>query len=174
MPIFVEWEWKEETETFLAIFHFWDDRQKTNLRIRTVEEPHCFEAFISDTDAVQREEFAPVGFLPFEVETTRAYLSWAPSHPEFCFMTEVLTYANLINGQKPHNKRKLRPKLEGRTIDMRDEDGHGYVGLEVHSELLYSAAEVRMVSFADRDRLCFEVCLGYLEYLRKLLKLYLS
>ena len=34
MAIFVRWEWKERTKTFLVIFYFVDDRTKQNLRFR--------------------------------------------------------------------------------------------------------------------------------------------
>jgi len=171
MPIFVEWEWKEKTKTFLTIFHSWDDKKKTNLRMRT--EKDDFETVVY-LDDIQRGEFVPVETIPFEYQTTRAYLSWAPSHSEFCFLTEVLAYANLINGLKLNDKRKLIPKLEGKVNKCKGAEGREYVNFEVHSELLNSMPEGTMVSFARRNSISFEVRLEYLEYLRKLLKSYLK
>ena len=34
MPIFVQWEWKGRTKSFLVIFHFYDDFSKPNLRMK--------------------------------------------------------------------------------------------------------------------------------------------
>lgn len=171
MPIFVEWEWVKKTETFLTIFHFWDDKQKTNLRMRTEED--AFETVIPDPEAKRWRKFVSVITIPFEIDTSRAYLTWAPSHHEFCFLTEVLTYANLINGLKPEEKRKIRPYLEGKVERETDQEGHDRLYFEIHSELLNSMRERTMVSFAHGDRISFEVCLEYLEYLRNLLKPYL-
>ena len=171
MPVFVEWRWMEKTETFLVIFHFWDDEKKPNLRMR-IEAKEGFETVFADPEDIQQEEFVPVVTNPFDLRP-RAYLSWAPSHPEFCFLTEVLTYANLINGLKPNLKGKLRPKLEGKVNKRKDNEGHQFVDFEVHSELLRSMPEGTMVSFAGEDRVSYEVRLEYLEYLRKLLKPYL-
>lgn len=174
MPIFVEWQWKENTKTFLVVFHFWDDGVKPNLRMRIKEED--FE-FVAPLDNDLEGEFSAVvsaphhGVLPYP--RTNAYLSWAPSHPEFCFLTEVLTYANLINGQKPNRRRNLRAKLEGKASKVEDEKGQEYFDYEVHSELLNSMPTGRMAIFASSKGISFEVCLEYLEYLRKILNPFL-
>jgi len=175
MPIFVEWKWVEKTETFLAIFHFWDDGQKNNLRMRIEEEGFVFVANVYEED--MKYEFASVETLPHHFALpyprTSAYLSWAPSHPEFCFLTEVLTYANLINGQKPNRRRNLRAKLEGKASKVKDKEGYEYTDYEVHSELLHFMSEKRMAVFTESKGISFEVCLEYLEYLRKILKPFL-
>lgn len=175
MPIFVEWQWKEKTVTFLTVFHFWDDRQKTNLRMRIEEEG--FELAAPYQENNLEEEFAPVVTMPYHQDLpyprTNAYLSWAPSHPEFCFLTELLTYANLINGMKPNLKRSLRAKLEGKATKVKDKNGHEWNKHDVHSELLHFMSKKRMAVFTESKGISFEVCLEYLEYLRKILKPFL-
>jgi len=176
MPIFVEWQWQENTKTFLVIFHFWDDGQKTNLRMRIEEEGFETVADIYPDEEEKGEgEFVPIITLPHAIRDyprTNTYLSWAPSHPEFCFLTEVLTYANLINGMKPNHKRKLRLKLEGKIIK-REEKGYEYFDFDVHRELFNSMPQGTMVSFAGQKGISFEVRLEYLEYLRKIVKPFL-
>jgi hypothetical protein len=172
MPIFAEWKWVENTETFLVIFHFWDDKRKTNLRMRTEED--AFESVACNPEAEQGSAFVPVITYPSESETSREYLTWAPSHPEFCFLTEILTYANLINGLKPKKKRKIRPYLEGKVTKETDSKGYYYVYFEIPSQLSNYIKEKSMVSFARNDSISFEVCLEYIDYLRNLLRPYLT
>lgn len=43
----------------------------------------------------------------------KAWRTWAPSHPELVLLTELLSYANRINGFKEFEKGELRAKLEG-------------------------------------------------------------
>jgi hypothetical protein len=176
MPIFVEWKWMEETETFLVVFHFWDDRKKPNLRMRVKEEG--FETCGFTAEEQEGAEFVPIETFPYYMLSypdTNAYLSWAPSHSEFCFLTEILTYANLINGIKPPQRRKLRWKLQGKTIKEKRK-GRELVTFEIHVELLRFLPEGKgnMVSFIGQDGISFEVCLEYIEYLRMLIKPYLS
>ena len=99
MPILVEWKWIEKTETFLVVFHFWDDREEENLRMRIVEEG--FETLASvlasgeGTFGEGEENTVAVETAPYyqlSYPETKAYLSWAPSHAQFCLLTEVLPY----------------------------------------------------------------------------------
>jgi len=171
MPVFVEWKWVEKTGTFLAIFHFWDDGEKENLRMRVKETG--FETLAwADYENISKKEFTSVMTVPFcglTYPRTNAYLSWAPSHAEFCLLTEVLTYANLINGFKPPNRRKLRSKLQGiKTIGI--QDGKELVNYEVDSELLAAMPRNSIVSFAGQECFSFEIRLEYVEYLRKLVR----
>lgn len=175
MPVFVEWKWVEKTETFVVVFHFWDDGEKQNLRMRIKKEGFETCAYVGAEEGEDRE-FLPIETLPYyklSYPKTEAYLSWAPSHPEFCFLTELLTYANLINGLKPNLRRKLRLKLEGKTFREKRE-GHEYTYFEIDSELLHSMPEGTMASFAGQNGISFEVRLEYVEYLRKMLKPYLE
>lgn len=174
MPVFVEWKWIEKTKTFLAIFHFWDDGKKENLRMR-IEEDGFETCEYVGSDEKEGGDLIPIDTFPHYISgypRTKAYLSWAPSHPEFCFLTEVLTYANLLNGMKPNLKEKLKPKLEGKTLK-RNREGREYTYFEVDSRLFRSMPKGAMVSFAGQNGISFEVCLEYVEYLRELLKPYL-
>lgn len=89
MPVFVEWKWKERTKTFLVIFHFYDDFSKTNLRIKKCEKGRLLMLTPS-------EIFSP----------SKAWMTWSPSHPDMALLTQLLTYANIINGLKEDEKIK--------------------------------------------------------------------
>jgi hypothetical protein len=178
MPIFVEWKWIERTQTLLVVFHFWDNNQKENLRMRIKE--YDYEQ-IADADwekesSASDDEFTSIVTCPEasfgqKYPKTGAYLSWAPSHPEFCLLTEVLTYANLINGLRPHLRRKIREKLQGRlTKYVSEYDGKTYVSISLHSELIEFLSTDSIVSFSHQTGVSFEVRLEYIEYLRKLMK----
>jgi len=178
MPIFVEWKWVEKTKTFLAVFHFWDDEKKTNLRMRLEKEYEAFETCAYNDSGEEEGEFVPIETFPGLSggpgdSKTRAYLSWAPSHPEFCLLTELLTYANLLNGMKINDKEKFRPMLQGKT-GKQEIEGHEYISFQISSKLLHSMLKGRMISFAGQRGISFEVCLEYVEYLRELLKPYLQ
>lgn len=102
MPVFVEWRWKEETKTFLVIFHFYDDFSRTNLRVNSTPEKNRLTLF----------KFVG-GDDPFDpVETKGAWLTWSPSHVDLALVVELLTYSNIINGFKEARKRSLIEHLE--------------------------------------------------------------
>ena len=165
MPIFVQWKWVERTKSFLVIFHFWDDGKKSNLRMRKKES--VFETIHAYKNR-RKGEFVSATSAPYYILSppeNKNYLTWAPSHPEFCFLTEVLTYANLVNGLK--EKRNLRPILEGRQIGGK----HSYT-FEIHADLADSMSDGTMVVFDEG--IYFKICPEYIDYLRRLLKPYLS
>lgn len=175
MPIFVQWQWKEHTNTFLTIFHFWDDGAKTNLRMKKKVEG--FET-VTTSENEGKGEFISATSLPYYVLSpplNMTYMTWAPSHPEFCFLTEVLTYANLINGLKESEKRNLRPILEGRLIQKGDYKREDYIfsDVQIHRELAKSMCDGTIVLF-DEGGICCKVCPEYIDYLRNLLKPYLK
>jgi hypothetical protein len=137
MPIFIEWKWVKKTETFLAVFHFWDDGTKQNLRMRKVTEG--YETCFSIDEEIPKDGLSSATPIPCYIKGATkhdAYLSWAPSHPEFCLLTELLTYANLINGLKPTVRRELRAKLEGHAITQ-EVEGKKYINFfMLDSELM--------------------------------------
>jgi len=92
MPILVKWKWRDQTKTFLVIFYFFDDYSKTNLRIQKIPE--------------EWQEIYP------QKETC---MSWAPSHIELGLLSELLRYANIVDGLNDSKKRELRVKLEGQS-----------------------------------------------------------
>lgn len=173
MPIFVEWKWIEKTETFLAVFHFWDDGMKQNLRM-WLNEAGFENVVFADYENISKNEFTSVMTLPeygLAFPRTNAYLSWAPSHAEFCLLTEVLTYANLINGLKVHIRKKLRCKLQGKTTKEK-KNGKVIFEDEIDSDLLAAMPANTIVTFGKG--FSFEVRLEYVEYLRKLIKPFIA
>ena len=102
MPVFVEWRWKEETKTFLVIFHFYDDFSRANLRINSTPEKNR----LTMSTYVGGEDWFDY------VETKGAWLTWSPSHIDLALLMELLTYSNIINGFKEARKRSLIKYLE--------------------------------------------------------------
>lgn len=175
MPVFIEWKWVEHTETFLAIFHFWDDRTKQNLRMRNEEYGYETCVYIGEEN-VPREEYIPIVTIPAYIRSPTkldTYMSWAPSHAEFCLLTELLTYANLLNGLKPAVRKRIRPKLEGKALS-EERKGRKYLYFLLDAELLKKMPEGSMVSFAQQEGISFEVCYQYVEYIRKLTEPFLK
>jgi hypothetical protein len=180
MPIFVEWKWVNKTETFLAVFHFWDDGTKQNLRMRKQEYGYerCMpiDETCDDKNITPGQDYTTATSIPTYIGGPTkhdAYLSWAPSHPEFCFLTELLTYANLVNGFKPANRKDFRSKLQGKTLTQ-ERDGKKYIdSFLLDPELTKILREDKIVTFAGQWGISFEVCLPYVEYVRKLLKPYI-
>jgi len=106
----------ERTQTFLMILHFDADGSKPNLRnedktfIRRKSE-HNYLAYTStipflDTCRIGESEMEWISVKNRKVTT------WAPSHVEIALMAELLTYANILNGLKVENRKRLRPKLD--------------------------------------------------------------
>ncbi len=177
MPILVEWKWIEKTETFLVVFHFWDDSKQQNLRMRILEQGFETLALVlaSDQGTFEKGEENTVAvetapYYELEYPKTKAYLSWAPSHAQFCLLTEVLTYANLINGLKPDARRKLKLPLQGK-MKKEEHKGKNEAYFLIDYDLLTMIGwKKAIVSFSSQNTLSFEVCLEYVEYLRKLIK----
>ena len=166
MPILVQWKWKERTKSFLVIFHFYDDYSKPNLRTK-------------------KRKFKGKG-----VEFERATITWAPSHLELGLLSELLSYANIINGLKETEKRALRRDLE---IAVK---GNKYLHLywDPIKDLLKLPNKVLLFEgpnkvlflghtiikqyekeIVEKDFLfCIELCPEYIDYLKKTLKPYLK
>jgi len=167
MPVFVEWEWKERTKSFLVIFHFYDDFSKPNLRVKKCGMGKGGRLMIVVT--------AEGPILP-----QTAWMSWAPSHSELALLSELLSYANIVNGLKESTKRELRVKLEVWKKGNFIEDIGEYepdvwvafvpkVGTDKHVVYL----EKREDSENDYH-LCIQLSHEYIDYLKNLLKPYLS
>jgi len=160
----------ENTGTFLVVFHMWDDGKKSNLRMRIKKEDFETCAYVDEEIG---EDWVQIYTCPYFVlghPQTDAYLSWAPSHSEFCLLTEVLTYANLINGLKPEEKQKIKPHLIGK-VTRSNQDQITY--FKIHADLLKHMETGTMVSFANRQGISFKICYEYIEYIRKLVKPYI-
>jgi len=213
MPIFVQWKWVEKTKTFLVVFHFFDDFSKPNIRFRKKkftgngksleylyvppdyptpsECPYVLECPASCKDMEE---------LPTQIRTV---MTWAPSHPELGLLSELLSYANIVNGLKEIEKRKIRKHLE---ITMEMEEKAGKIKHHMarkNKEQALKAYENAIMHWSDylqhfqefRGKLsgrviltgseiskngeetnvfCVELCPEYLDYLKTVLKKYLK
>lgn len=97
------------------------------------------------------------------------WLAWAPSHVEVGLLSEVLRYANIIDGIDESKKRALRPHLE---IVKGEEDPYklwtvAFLLPENKKELVYFSEE-------EEPYHCAELCPEYIEYLKNILKPYLK
>jgi len=176
MPVFVEWRWKEQTKSFLVIFHFYDDFSSPNLRIKKYEK---------GTIAIQIKSPYPEDPYSWSIEPRKVWMTWAPSHPELGLLMELLSYANIINGLKETEKRKLKIELQGRTplaemvrkgFAPEDELIRGACPDDIKSKIgkdkktvVYFEPEVEPIVL----HFCVELCPEYIDYLKTVLKPYL-
>lgn len=159
MPVFVEWKWQERTKSFLVIFHFYDDFSKPNLRIR---------------------RFAKGNRLMFSeplkaIFTKEAWMTWAPSHVEMALLTELLSYANMINGLKEKEKRELKKSLESRKSLYEADWMKGILDYHVSPNDTFKEIGIdkKMVIYHDESKKVYsgvEICPEYIDYLKKLLR----
>jgi hypothetical protein len=164
MPIFIEWKWEEGAKSLLAIFHFYDDFSRHNLRLMEYDEER--EAYIFSQKRLVKPE--------------RSWITWAPSHIEMALLMQMLCYANMINGLKPSEKRELWTELEGkRTFANKGFSKVELANISVPDEIKrYIGIDKKVMAYADSEdkevlRTCAELCPEYIDYLRKLLKPYL-
>jgi len=164
MPVFVEWKWIERTKTLLTIFHFHDDFSKPNLRLMKYEKHR-------PTLVPHTRKFLAV---------KKAWMTWAPSHPELGLLMQLLSYANIINGLKENEKRKLRIDLEGRRTvyehGVRNEDR--LKGMVRPNDVLNKIRKEKKAVIYEPDsgmlQLCVELCPEYIDFIKKLMKPYLK
>jgi hypothetical protein len=158
MPVFVEWEWKEQAKSFLVIFHFYDDFSKTNLRIAKHQDKYL------------KLMIKPSGVLKAE----NTWMTWAPSHPELALLTELLSYANIVNGLSDSVKRKLGRKLLGESYDQ-ELNAEYYEATHIataYATKILFYTEIEADGFGH-PHLCVELCQEYIDDLKSLLKPYL-
>jgi hypothetical protein len=165
MPVFVEWKWQERLKSFLVIFHFYDDFSRPNLRVKKYEKGHLFMARHSKV-----------------LSAKKAWMTWAPSHPELALITELISYANRINGLKEFEKGELRAKLEGVRkggYDLETEEYDADLVVADASEILKEMGEDKLrYIYIESDEseldLCFcvELCQEYINYLKKTVEKY--
>lgn len=161
MPVFVEWEWKERTKSFLVIFHFCDDFSKPNLRMRKYVKGELFTIPSSEI-----------------LEPKEAWMTWASSHQELALLSDILSYANIVNGLKESEKRSLRTRLGGAEEVKLEGDG------EHHTFALDKIVKDKKIVFYIECRkpihkmhvlhCCVELCPEYIDYLKEILKPYLK
>lgn len=165
MPIFIEWKWEERAQSLLAIFHFYDDFSKPNLRLM-------------DSDKAREPRFV---FTKNARPVERSWITWAPSHTDMALLMQMLCYANIINGLKPSEKRELWVEIEGKRA-LRDEGFSKYelASIAVPDEIKRRiGSDKKVMAFGDPEdgdvlRTCVELCSEYINYLRRLLKPYVK
>ena len=170
MPILVQWKWQENTKTFLVIFHFDDDFSKTNLRTRRMTfrgKDFSFQMYIP-------EDLSSSKYI--EPHNIRTVVTWAPSHIETGLLSEVLSYANIINGFSEEKKRRLLRYIPG----LGD-----FIELQSVAEIVkFRQSLGRKVATLGYDEIdkktnrvkfsfCAELCPEYIDYLREILKPYM-
>jgi len=182
MPIFVQWKWIERTNpSFLVIFHFYDDFSRSNLRIKkysptsiTYEDQgitytdSSYPMIITHKDLSEGETIIP----------QKAWMTWAPSHLELALLSELLSYANMINGLKATEKRKLKNKLEAKVDTILPCGREAYY---IHPDIVKGIGEDKKIAICDESLtkqqeafICVELCSEYIDCLKRVLKPYIS
>ena len=143
---------------------------KPNLRIKKYEKGHLW--MLTPNKAI-----APM----------KAWMTWAPSHPDLALLTELLSYANIVNGLKEFEKRDLRTKLG----TARWEHVDGELGVVIYSPHMQNemVEDKKTAIYSEKPdkhsempayptevplHVCAELCPDYIDYLKKILKPYLK
>ncbi len=128
MAIYVQWEWQEDTKTFLLILHFDAEFSKRirNLRVErralwdssygygeNFHENEIVSLSAEDVDSIKQTPEATLKKVgDFSRLRYTSVITWSPSHVEVGVVGELLCQANLINGYKEERRMRLRPYLE--------------------------------------------------------------
>jgi hypothetical protein len=174
MPIFVQWKWVKRTKSFLVIFHFYDDWSKPNLRFKG-RKFYGQNSFMLACPADEKDSSRTNDFK-FE----KTVMTWAPSHPELGYLSEILRYANIVDGLSETEKRELRPKIE---FAVHEQEKNGY--MRIYEEPLKTLCErlPDALGFLGYDSIderlrefhfCVELCPDYIDYLKETLAPYLK
>lgn len=157
MAIFIRWEWKEETATFLLIFYFIDDKTQENIRFRFKVVNKNIEPIVLLEDPTNNPD------VP-----SQPIMTWAPSHLEIALLGEVLGYANIINGLKEREKRKLREKLE---IQVKEKDPYPFESRNFDDLVRDAPPSTTMIAFEGTNDwfFCSKLNSEYVDYLRKVM-----
>lgn len=140
-------------------------------------------------------------FRDRDIEFDSPTITWSPSHLELGLLSELLSYANMINGFKEGRKRELRKRLEiavkgDRPVKLYENPIRDL--LELQNEILAfetpdtymfikrmesreESMEPRMFGEVYEKKMkgkdwffCVELCPKYIDYLKKSLKPYLK
>ena len=179
MPIFVQWKWQEKTKSFLVIFHFFDDYIRYNIRFRKkrFEGGKEIPAYLYFP-----KEHVSFPFTPIEPVQFKTVMTWSPSHIELGLLSELLSYANIINGLKEHERRELKKKFEGISFEGLKKDIEGesvYLFDQLKPDVMDKGHYVLLGYEFDKTKkerwvFCVELCAEYIDHLKKLLKPYLN
>ena len=102
-------------------------------------------------------------------------MTWAPSHFELALLSELLSYANMVNGLKATEKRKLKNKLEAKIETTLP---YGREAYNIHPDIVNGIGKDKKVAICDESLtkqqdylfICVELCPEYIDYLKKVLK----
>lgn len=152
MAIFVRWEWKERTKTFLVIFYFVDDRTKQNLRFR-LKVVDDWKECIGLEDPENNPDCSP-----------QMIMTWAPTHLEIALLGDVLRYANIIDGLDISEKKQLRMKLE---IETKENNPSFLNNFEIE-KLRCNVPFTIMISLEGKEDwyICSKLTSEYIDYLK--------
>jgi hypothetical protein len=157
MAVFVRWEWKEKTKTFLVIFYFIDDKTEQNIRFRFKVVNKNLKPVVLLEDPTSNPDMA-----------SQPVMTWAPNHLEIALLGDILGYANIIDGLDEPEKRNLREKLE-----IQVKEGHpNLVHEEDIDDLIRDAppsTTMLALEGASDWFFCSRLSSEYVDYLRKIL-----
>jgi hypothetical protein len=159
MAVFVRWEWKKRSKTFLVVFHFFDDASVHNIRFRSKVVNTFFINYILLEDPSNNPDVSP-----------QSIMTWAPSHVEIALLGDVLRYANIIDGLTLLEKMELRKKLEIQVREGPWQDISDLMSLHEYdfNGLVQDAPTTTMIALeGDSDWFfCSKLCQEYIDYLR--------
>jgi len=111
----------------------------------------------------------------------KALLTWAPSHVELGLLSDILRYANIIDGLNENVKRKLREKLEMIKEESIEHFGFCFDALKEVLEAQPIGKGLVNIRLAENRKSRIEhletavyLCPEYIEYLKKALKPYIQ
>jgi hypothetical protein len=165
MPIFVQWKWNEDTLTFLTVFHFFDDYIKTNIRFRT-------KRLEGGNDGRPAYLYYPIDHKGKSTRPAqfKSVMTWAPSHPELALLSELLSYANIINGMKENQKRKLIDILQVPVFAIGLSNWARNSALEYTKKGRFYLIGYEHDKPEDKLLCCAELCPEYIDYIKDFLK----
>jgi hypothetical protein len=104
-------------------------------------------------------------------------MTWAPSHIELALLSDLLHYANIIDGLNETDKRTLRYDLE---IMVNMEDDFFTMNMkrfnDLNSRFYNKSVLMGYEEKHEKGKLplfCIELCPEYIDYLKEILKPYL-
>lgn len=171
MPILVQWKWQQKTKTFLVIFHFCDDFSKPNLRTRCMafRGKGPFFMYVPEDMVLSNKR------LSTKSQNVTTVVTWSPSHIETGLLSEILSYANVINGFTEETKRRL--KVSPIFCDFTDwkelpdmDKFREQIGYKMHT---IGFDEIDKETGRAKLSFCAELCPEYIDYVRGILKPYL-
>jgi len=115
-------------------------------------------------------EDAPPTKKPVKIRTV---MTWAPNHLELALVSQLLSYANIVNGLSKTERRELRDKLDHIVSILTDD--HDDIRKEFEDKTFLIGWDDYSVQTDKLSHVfCCELCPEYIDYLKKVLKPYLK